>query len=44
MTAVTTKVDRLFSDTARKQLIELRHDLHRNPELSFHEERTAERL
>ncbi len=44
MTAVTTKVDRLFSEQARKQLIELRHDLHRDPELSFQEERTAERL
>ncbi len=34
----------LFPADARQQLIELRRDLHRHPELSRHEERTARRL
>ncbi|MGH2567111.1 MAG: M20/M25/M40 family metallo-hydrolase, partial [Bacteroidota bacterium] len=34
----------LFSEELSKGLITLRRDLHRHPELSFHEERTAARL
>jgi hippurate hydrolase len=36
--------DSLFPAELREQLLNLRHDLHRTPELSFQEERTAERL
>lgn len=34
----------LFTPAARDRLLALRHDLHRHPELSFEEHRTAERL
>ncbi|HEX9582532.1 MAG TPA: M20 family metallopeptidase [Gemmatimonadales bacterium] len=34
----------LFTPEARERLLALRHDLHRHPELSFEEHRTAERL
>lgn len=34
----------LFSDELQRKLVMLRRDLHRHPELSFHEERTASRL
>ncbi len=44
MTAVPADLDKLFSDAARQRLLDLRHDLHRHPELSFREERTAGRL
>ena len=44
MTAVPADLYKLFSDAARQRLLDLRHDLHRHPELSFREERTAERL
>jgi hippurate hydrolase len=37
-------MDQLFSSATRAQLLELRHDLHRHPELSFEEERTATKL
>ena len=40
----TADLDKLFSDAARQRLLDLRHDLHRHPELSFREERTAARL
>ena len=44
MTAVPADLYKLFSDAARQRLLDLRHDLHRHPELSFREERTAGRL
>ena len=34
----------LFSSSTREELLELRRDLHRHPELSFQEERTAAKL
>ena len=34
----------LFPTELRQRLLDLRHDLHRTPELSFEEERTAGRL
>ena len=36
--------ERLFSAEMRQALIELRREIHRDPELSFQEERTASRL
>ena len=44
MTAVPADLDKLFPDAARQRLLDLRHDRHRHPELSFREERTAGRL
>lgn len=34
----------LFPSSTREELLELRRDLHRHPELSFQEERTAAKL
>jgi amidohydrolase len=42
-----TQMDRLeslFPAALRAKLIELRREIHRDPELAFHEERTAQRL
>jgi hippurate hydrolase len=39
-----TWLDSLFPTELRERLLDLRHDLHRTPELSFEEESTAERL
>lgn len=44
MSTATTKLDNVFSTAVRQQLVELRHDLHRHPELAFQEERTARTL
>jgi hypothetical protein len=50
MSPVNTKLDGEFSTSVRNQLIELRHDLHRHPELSFYPQsdggrrQSAERL
>ncbi|HJU88410.1 MAG TPA: M20 family metallopeptidase, partial [Gemmatimonadaceae bacterium] len=41
---MSTSIERLFSTEARRALLELRHEIHRDPELSFKEERTATRL
>ena len=41
---MTTSVEPLFSPSAREGLITLRRDLHRHPELSFAESRTAATL
>jgi hippurate hydrolase len=41
---LTTSVEPLFSPSAREGLITLRRDLHRHPELSFAESRTAATL
>ena len=38
------QVESLFPPELRRRLIDLRRDLHRHPELSFQEERTAARL
>ena len=37
------KIDDLFPGDLRARLLELRRDLHRHPELSLKEERTAKR-
>lgn len=37
-------IEQLFSPALRTTLIELRHEIHRDPELAFEEERTATRL
>jgi amidohydrolase len=37
-------IERLFSPELRAKLIELRHEIHRDPELAFQEQRTATRL
>lgn len=37
-------IERLFSSELRTRLIQLRQDIHRDPELAFREERTASRL
>ena len=37
-------IDRLFSSEARATLVELRREIHGDPELAFQEERTAKRL
>ena len=37
-------IERLFSPELRTRLIQLRRDIHRDPELAFREERTATRL
>jgi hippurate hydrolase len=39
-----TALDEHFPDELRRRLLTLRHDLHRHPELSLAEERTAARL
>jgi hippurate hydrolase len=39
-----TALENLFSPATRTQLVELRHDLHRHPELAFEEEQTAAKL
>ncbi|UCE02227.1 MAG: amidohydrolase [Candidatus Latescibacterota bacterium] len=44
MKTVPEKLQGLFPAALRDTLLELRHDLHRHPELSFREERTAVRL
>jgi amidohydrolase len=41
---MTAAVERLFAPEVRSALTELRHEIHRDPELSFQEERTATRL
>jgi hippurate hydrolase len=41
---VIEAVERLFAPEGRAALVELRHEIHRDPELAFHEERTAARL
>lgn len=41
---VPRQIHSLFSAELRTRLIDLRRDLHRHPELSFEEERTASRL
>lgn len=41
---VPESVRPLFNDALTAELIELRRDLHRHPELAFHETRTRERL
>ena len=37
-------IEKLFSPTLQKKLLDLRRDLHQHPELSFQEEKTAEKL
>ena len=39
-----TAVDELFDAELRRRLIDLRRAIHADPELAFHEERTAEKL
>jgi amidohydrolase len=41
---VITPIEQLFSPALRAALLELRHEIHRDPELAFQEERTATRL
>jgi amidohydrolase len=41
---VIDTIERLFSPEVRSALVELRHEIHRDPELAFQEERTANRL
>ena len=41
---VPPKISGLFTAETRKALLELRHEIHRDPELAFQEERTATRL
>jgi amidohydrolase len=41
---VIDTIDRLFSPQLRAALVDLRHEIHRDPELAFQEERTASRL
>lgn len=41
---VPPTIERLFTAEARRALLELRHEIHRDPELAFQEERTAMRL
>ncbi len=40
----STLLDRLCPQDLRNRLVELRHDLHRHPELSFREKHTSDRL
>ena len=42
--SVPPSIERLFSAETRSALLELRHEIHRDPELAFQEERTAKRL
>ncbi|MFB3112838.1 MAG: M20 family metallopeptidase [Gemmatimonadales bacterium] len=44
MSSATSILDDVFSTSVRQELLELRHNLHRHPELSFQEERTATKL
>ena len=44
MTHGSPPLDTLLSNALRADLLDLRHDLHRHPELSFQETRTADRL
>ena len=44
MNTATSILDDIFSASVRQALLELRHDLHRYPELSFQEQRTASAL
>jgi hippurate hydrolase len=41
---VIDTIERLFSPELRNRLIQLRREIHRDPELAFREERTANRL
>jgi amidohydrolase len=41
---VINAIEHLFSPELRAKLIELRREIHRDPELAFQEERTAQRL
>jgi len=41
---VIDTIERLFSPDLRNRLIQLRREIHRDPELAFREERTANRL
>jgi amidohydrolase len=41
---VIDSIGKLFASEARDALVELRHEIHRDPELAFQEERTASRL
>jgi len=42
--AIPAEVARLFDEKLRNQLVELRRAIHADPELSFQEERTAQKL
>lgn len=44
MTSTASQLNALLPPLVRQQLLELRRDLHRHPELAFREERTASRL
>ena len=44
MSSATSILDDVFSTSVRQELLELRHNLHRHPELAFQEERTARTL
>ena len=44
MSRLKTQIDELFAPELRRTLVELRRDLHRHPELSGREERTADAL
>ncbi len=44
MSSATSLLDDVFSTSVRQELLELRHNLHRHPELAFQEERTARTL
>ncbi len=44
MSSATSILNDVFSTSVRQGLLELRHDLHRHPELAFQEERTARTL
>ncbi len=44
MSTAPTPVDNSFSPASKAQLLDLRHELHRRPELAFQEEQTASRL
>ncbi len=44
MSSATSILNDVFSTSVRQELLELRHNLHRHPELAFQEERTARTL
>ncbi|MCZ6858441.1 MAG: M20 family metallopeptidase [Gemmatimonadetes bacterium] len=44
MSSATSILEDVFSTSVRQELLELRHNLHRHPELAFQEERTARTL